>query len=203
MRIVGGIWRGRSLEAPAGRGTTRPTTDRNREAVASMLLAACGLDLSGVRVLDAFAGSGAMGLELLSRGAAHATFVEADAKVASLVRRNVAACGAQRSSDVVRGDVLRLAEAGRLPGGPFGIVFLDPPYAMDAGEVSGLVRSLAASGLLAQPALVCYERSSDAAGLDLEGDADACRARIVRTKRHGATSVDLLLLGENDGDEMH
>jgi 16S rRNA (guanine966-N2)-methyltransferase len=203
MRIVGGIWRGHALEAPEGRDTTRPTTDRNREAVASMLLSACGLDLTGVRVLDAFAGSGAMGLELLSRGAAHATFVEADARVAALVRRNVAACGAQCASDVVRGDVVRLAAGGRLPGGPFGIVFLDPPYAMGADTVSGLVRSLAASGLLASPALVCYERSSDAAGLDLDQDAVAGRARIIRTKRHGATSVDLYLLGENDGDEMH
>ena len=72
MRIVGGKWRGLSVEAPEGRGTTRPTTDRNRERFASMILSAAGLDLSGVEVLDAFAGSGAMGFELVSRGAARA-----------------------------------------------------------------------------------------------------------------------------------
>ena len=72
MRIVGGKWRGRQIEAPDGRDVTRPTTDRTREQIASMILSAAGLDLSGTSVLDAFAGSGAMGLELLSRGAARA-----------------------------------------------------------------------------------------------------------------------------------
>ena len=73
MRIVGGKWRGRQIEAPDGRDVTRPTTDRTREQIASMILSAAGLDLSGTSVLDAFAGSGAMGLELLSRGAARAS----------------------------------------------------------------------------------------------------------------------------------
>ena len=68
MRIVGGKWKGRSIEAPQGRDVTRPTTDRAREQIASMVLSARGLDLSGDLVLDAFAGSGAMGLELFSRG---------------------------------------------------------------------------------------------------------------------------------------
>ena len=80
MRIVGGIWRGRALAAPEGRDVTRPTTDRTREQMASMVLSAFDLDLSDVRILDAFAGSGAIGLELLSRGAAHCTFVDADRK---------------------------------------------------------------------------------------------------------------------------
>ena len=78
MRIVGGKWRGHPLEAPEGRDVTRPTTDRTRESIASMVLSAFGLDLSDVSLLDAFAGSGAIGLELLSRGAASATFVDRD-----------------------------------------------------------------------------------------------------------------------------
>ena len=87
MRIVGGKWRGLSVEAPEGRGTTRPTTDRNRERFASMILSAAGLDLSGVEVLDAFAGSGAMGFELVSRGAASAVFVDLDRRAVARIRR--------------------------------------------------------------------------------------------------------------------
>ena len=91
MRIVGGKWRGRQIEAPEGRGVTRPTTDRMRESMASMILSARGLDLSGESVLDAFAGSGAMGLELLSRGAAHATFVDRDRGAVARLRRSAQA----------------------------------------------------------------------------------------------------------------
>ena len=78
MRIVGGKWRGRSIQPPKGYALTRPTAERTREAIASSILAAFGLNLENASVLDAFAGSGAMGLELLSRGAAHATFVDQD-----------------------------------------------------------------------------------------------------------------------------
>ena len=85
MRVIGGRWRGRHLDAPEGRGVTRPTTDRVREAMASMVLAACGLSLTSVHVLDAFAGSGGLGIELLSRGAASATFVEMNRKSAAVV----------------------------------------------------------------------------------------------------------------------
>ena len=95
MRIVGGKWRGRAIEAPRGRDVTRPTTDRTRERVASMVLSAMGLDLSGRSVLDAFAGSGAMGFELLSRGAARATFVDRDRRAVALVRRTAASLGAR------------------------------------------------------------------------------------------------------------
>ena len=110
MRIVGGEWRGRPLEAPEGRGT-RPTTDRMRETIASMVLSAFDLDLDGVSVLDAFAGSGAMGLEFLSRGARRCTFVDSDRKAAGVVRRNVAALGAQRSCSVVTGYPLVVSPA--------------------------------------------------------------------------------------------
>ena len=195
MRIVGGKWRGRQIEAPEGRGVTRPTTDRMRESMASMILSARGLDLSGESVLDAFAGSGAMGLELLSRGAAHATFVDRDRGAVARLRRSALALGAQRQElDVLGGDVFSLAARG-LPGAPFHVVFLDPPYAFDAERVSGLVEDLANSGQLAPDAVVVYEHASDSPGLS------SGRLELVRSKKHGITAVDLLSVrgGEKDG----
>ena len=194
MRIVGGDWRGRTLLAPEGRDTTRPTTDRTREGIASMLLSACGLDLSGVRVLDAFAGSGALGLELLSRGAEHATFVERNRKVANVVRRNIKALGADGRATLVAGDAFRLAERG-ISGGPFGIVVLDPPYATPAEDVAALVENLTAAGCLTPDTLVLYERAAQAPGLPL------IIASTIRERSHGETSVDLLRLGGNHDPE--
>ena len=145
MRIVGGKWRGRQIEAPDGRDVTRPTTDRTREQIASMILSAAGLDLSGTSVLDAFAGSGAMGLELLSRGAARATFLDRDRRAVARIKRTASSLGAAPGEvSALGGDALRLCERSR-PGAPFGVVFLDPPYALDAGEVSRLVGLLASS----------------------------------------------------------
>lgn len=186
MRIVGGEWRGRPIEAPSGRDVTRPTTDRVREAMASMLLSARGLDLDGARVLDAYAGSGAMGLELLSRGAGWCTFVDIDRTAQARVRKNAASLGADPSDYVViRGDVEALG--GRpLRGAPFDIVLLDPPYATEAARVSALVERLARTGSLAEGALVVYERSDSAPGIEPVGFS------AVKQKRYGITAVDLL-----------
>lgn len=190
MRIVGGTWRGRSFEAPEGRGT-RPTTDRMRESIASMILSACGLDLSDVAVLDAFAGSGGVGLELLSRGARSCTFCERNRRAAGIVRRNCKAlCAADDTWRVVVADVCAVAERGPMVGGPFDVVFLDPPYAMPAADVTRLVEELAAQGSLAEGCLVVYERASDGPALELAG------ARLARTKKHGGTSIDLVRMGE-------
>jgi 16S rRNA (guanine966-N2)-methyltransferase len=185
MRIVGGKWKGRAIEAPQGRDVTRPTTDRAREQIASMVLSARGLDLSGDRVLDAFAGSGAMGLELLSRGASRATFVDADRKAAARVRRTAQALGAAPTEfAVVAGDAFKLAGEGRLRG-PFDVVFLDPPYAVDAAEVSGLVKALHAAGHLSQGCAVVYEHASKACGLSCDF------LDLEKSKTHGITTVDL------------
>ncbi|MGI6229301.1 MAG: 16S rRNA (guanine(966)-N(2))-methyltransferase RsmD [Tractidigestivibacter sp.] len=187
MRVVGGKWRGKPLEAPDGRAVTRPTTDRNREAMASMILSAKGLDLAGCSVLDAFAGSGAMGIELLSRGAARCTFFDRDRRAAARIRRNCASVGAARDEYcVVAADVVASAAKGQVKGAPFDIVFLDPPYAMDAGAVSSLVESLSSSGSLALGAVVVYERSTDANGLSARGLV------LKKSKRYGITSVDLM-----------
>ena len=128
MRIVAGAWRGRALIAPAGQAT-RPTADRVRQALFDMLLHAPwgGRDVvEGARVLDAFAGTGAFGLEALSRGAAHATFMEQDRAALAALRGNVAACRAEDRATVLAVDVLA-APAGE----PCGLVFLDPPYGRD------------------------------------------------------------------------
>ncbi|WP_077598736.1 RsmD family RNA methyltransferase [Olsenella urininfantis] len=189
MRIVGGSWRGRAIEAPEGRDVTRPTTDRTREAMASMVLSAFGLDLSGVRILDAFAGSGAIGLELLSRGASSCCFVDRDRQSAGRVRRNARALGAEGLCSVLTGDVMRLA-GGRLPGGPFSLVVLDPPYALGAGQVSALVETLASSGQLEPSALVLYEHDRKSPGLGLPA------ARLVKEKSRAATAVSLYRMGD-------
>ena len=189
MRIVAGQWRGRPIDAPEGRDT-RPTTDRMRESIASMILSAEALDLSGLSVLDAFAGSGAMGLELLSRGAGNCTFVERDRQALARVKRNAASLGASRAScAVVGGDDFKLAASASLPGAPFDIVFLDPPYAYEASRVTGLVEALAEQGMLAKDAIVVYERASSAPGLALAG------AELSKSKKHGTTCVDLWTYG--------
>jgi 16S rRNA (guanine966-N2)-methyltransferase len=127
MRIVGGKFRGRPLATPAHEGT-RPTSDRVREAVFNIL--AHGIEdfsFDGVKVLDLFAGTGALGLEALSRGAAFCLFVEEDAEARGLIRRNVEALGLTGVTKIFRRDATDLGEAGNR--GDAGLVFLDPPYA--------------------------------------------------------------------------
>lgn len=193
MRVVGGKWRGHPLEAPEGR-STRPSTDRTREALASMILSAEGLSLEGLSVLDAFAGSGAVGIELLSRGASSCTFIDSDPSAVTHIRRNLTAVGADRATwHVLSGDARKVLSRQRVAGSPFDIVFLDPPYAMPAEDVSRLVANAVRSGVMGPEALVVYERSAGAPGLTLAA------ARLLKSKSHGITSVDLMRLGETHG----
>ncbi|MFI5425761.1 16S rRNA (guanine(966)-N(2))-methyltransferase RsmD [Aeromicrobium sp. UC242_57] len=136
-RIIAGAYGGRRIQTPKGDGT-RPTSDRVREALFSSLESELG-GFDGVRVLDLFAGSGALGLEALSRGADHATFVESDARAAAVVKGNVRDLGA--SATVQRTTAERFVETGEP--GPFDLVFVDPPYAMATEKVAGLVAALA------------------------------------------------------------
>lgn len=122
MRIIGGEHRGRRIEAPPGLAT-RPMLDRVREAVFSTVAPW----LAEARVLDLFAGSGSLGLEALSRGAARTRFVESDARALALLRANVRALGLEEVSETLQGDALSPASWGE---GPFDLVFLDPPYAL-------------------------------------------------------------------------
>lgn len=121
MRIIAGQWRGRRLESVPGR-TTRPTTDRVREA----WLAALQFDIPGSRVLDLFAGSGALGLEALSRGAAEATFVESGPRALRALRANIERLGAGSAAQVVRRDAFAFIAG--LQGVDFDVAFADPPY---------------------------------------------------------------------------
>jgi 16S rRNA (guanine966-N2)-methyltransferase len=157
-RVIAGQARGRRLTVPAGR-TTRPTSDRAREA----LFAAAGSILgsfTGLRVLDLYAGSGAVGLEALSRGAAGALLVEADPRAARVIRANIDAVGLP-GAGLVTDRVERMLARG-LPAGaePYDFVFADPPYAMADDEVTGMLAALAAGGWLAPGALVIVERAS-------------------------------------------
>lgn len=124
MRIIAGKWRGRTLVAPPGE-TTRPTADRTREALFSMLASRLG-SFEDLKVADLFAGTGALGLEALSRGAAHCTFVERDRAALEALRANIAKLGA--AADV------RAQSAETFMGGPFDLALLDPPYGTGVGQ---------------------------------------------------------------------
>lgn len=187
MRIIAGEWRGRKLSEPHGREVTRPTTDRVREACASMVDSALAGGIEAARVLDAFAGSGAMGMEMLSRGALFAAFFDIDRRAAGLVRKNLESMGcAGARYRVTSGDVLAMSNRGRLFGAPFNLVILDPPYDFDPADVSAFVERLAASGSLTDDALVLYEHASAKPGLDPLDFIEE------RDKRYGSTSVQLL-----------
>src|SRR5271166_4591915 len=156
MRIVAGTWRGRALIAPQGT-TTRPTADRVRQALFDILLHAKwgGREaVEGVRVLDVFAGTGAFGLEALSRGAAHTTFIEHDRAALAALRANIAACRAEQHCTVLAIDALALP-----PGEPAELVFLDPPYHRHL--VPRAVARLRAVGRVAAGALLIAETARD------------------------------------------
>lgn len=130
LRIIAGTWRGRKLQAPAG-DTTRPTADRTRETLFSMLTSRLG-SWEDLTVADLFAGSGALGLEALSRGAAKVLFVEQDPAAIRALRANIAALHAQTQCDVRAASVLALGPAPA----PLDVVMLDPPYGSGAGAVA-------------------------------------------------------------------
>ncbi len=153
LRIIGGAWRGRLIEAPAD-DTIRPTSDRVRESLFNRLMhGAAGTDfvLSGARVADVFAGTGAMGLEALSRGAAHATFIERDMGAHALIRRNVATLGAEDRASLMSADATNLPRAALA----HDLALLDPPY--KEGLLAPAMLSLARQGWLKPGALVSAE----------------------------------------------
>jgi 16S rRNA (guanine966-N2)-methyltransferase len=158
MRVVGGDLRGRPLATPRD-NAIRPTTDRTREAVFNMLAHRFGGRLEGARVLDLFAGTGALGIEALSRGAAYCVFIEESAEGRGLVRTNVESFGLTGRTKIFRRDATALGDAGTL--GPFGLVFADPPYGKGLGERA--LRSARAGGWLASGALCVVEEAAAAA----------------------------------------
>jgi 16S rRNA (guanine966-N2)-methyltransferase len=151
LRIVAGAWRGRTLVAPAGL-TTRPTAGRVRQALFDMLAHASWADqaIVGRTVLDVFAGSGALGLEALSRGAASATFIDNHRAAADAVRRNIVACNASNHATLLDCNALTPP-----PGQPQDLIFLDPPYGRDL--IPHAVMALAKAGWIAPGALIVAE----------------------------------------------
>ena len=179
MRIISGEWRGRPVDAPRGQAT-RPTSDRAREALFSMLASRLG-SFEGLRVADLFAGSGALGLEALSRGAAHCTFVETDRAAIEALRRNVERFGAAGRVDVRQQSAL---SAG---GGPFDLVMIDPPYRSGQGKQA--LATLAARGAISPGAWISLETALDEPG-EVEGFA------IEAERRHGKAKLTLLTLAQ-------
>ncbi|BAQ71026.1 N-6 Adenine-specific DNA methylase [Rhodovulum sulfidophilum] len=183
MRIVAGRFRGRAL-ASVGKGDPaahlRPTTDRVRESLFNLLLnSGYGDPVGDARVLDLFAGTGALGLEALSRGAAHVTFLEDGTKALALIRENVALCRAEAETAILRRNAAR---PGPAPGAPATLVFLDPPYGKGLGE-KALAASLA-HGWIAPGALIVWEEG--AAVTPPEGLA------LLDSRRYGETAISIL-----------
>ena len=187
MRIVSGEFRGRAIAAPKG-DSTRPTTDRVREALTSSLVSLRGT-LEGAIVLDAFAGSGALGLEALSRGAASATFFERDRAAANVVRENIRKCGlASERAQVVNRDAMKSSPSNSA--GAFDLVFLDPPYAYAAADVLSAVASWADLGLIGPCAIIVYEHAiKDADAVSAAGQEAGLA--FVALKKYGKTGVSL------------
>ncbi len=167
MRVVGGRLRGRNLASPASR-EIRPTADRLRESVFNILIHAYGDPIAGARVLDLFAGTGALGIEAISRGASFALFVDNGAEARALLRNNVEALGLGGVTKVFRRDATDLGPAH--PVEPFSLVFLDPPYGKGSAEKA--LTSLRDGGWLSKGALLVVEEAKAAAFTAPEGFAE-------------------------------
>jgi len=157
VRIVGGRLRGRALAAPKTQ-SIRPTADRLRESLFNILMHAYGDPVGGARVLDLFAGTGALGLEAISRGAAFAQFVDDGVEARALQRQNVEALGVAAITRIFRRDATKLGPVH--PVEPFSLVFLDPPYGMGLAEQA--LASARDGGWLSDDALIVVEEAGDA-----------------------------------------
>lgn len=183
MRIIAGDFRGRALAA-LGKGDAgahlRPTTDRVRESLFNVL--AHQVDFDGMRVLDLFAGTGALGLEALSRGAESVTFVDDGRVSQGLIAKNIAICGAGDRASLIRRDARKLGEN---PQAPFDVVFLDPPYGKGLGEKA--LKAAEAGGWIAEDALIIWEEN--AAMSPPEG------YELRDARKYGDSHITLLLRG--------
>ncbi len=174
MRIISGHWRGRAILAPPGEAT-RPTADRVREALFSMLASRLG-SFEGLRIFDGFAGTGALGLEALSRGAAHATFVENDPAALKALKANIA--GMKFNADVIAAPMESIGTAPR----PCDVLLLDPPYG--GGHAEPALARLAARGWIAPHALISVETARK--------DALETEYEVLAVRDHGKARLHLL-----------
>ncbi len=188
MRIVGGKFRGRTLSAPAGRDV-RPTSDRAREGIFNIL--AHSIDwhgFEGLTVLDVFAGTGAFGLEAMSRGAAHGIFIDNDQSSLKCVRTNAASLGEARNITPLKLDATRLAPPPRSAGAPLSLAFLDPPYGSGLSDQTLL--GLCHKGWLAPGAVVIVEIGK------VEELTIPREFQVLDERRYGAAQVLFLRFGE-------
>ena len=181
MRIIAGEWRGRLIEAPAGQAT-RPTSDRAREGLFSMLASRIGT-FEGLQIADLFAGTGALGLEALSRGAAHCTFVEKDREALDILRRNVDRLGASARADVRA----RTVEHAPPPGKPCDLILMDPPYG--AGLAQAALDRVATGGWIAPGGLISVELHRET--LSLPSD-------LMREAQRRFGKADVILIRNGD-----
>jgi 16S rRNA (guanine966-N2)-methyltransferase len=190
MRIVAGAQRGRALVAPKGQAT-RPTADRVRQALFNVLEhAPWSPGLADARLVDLFAGSGGLGLEALSRGAAFGLFVDSDPAAVAAIAQNLAALGLSGRGEARRCDAARLGAAGAADGA-FDLAFLDPPYAR--GLVEPALAALAGGGWLAPGALAVVERGAAEPPLAAPGFT------VLDTRAWGAARVWFLRFGDEPG----
>lgn len=184
MRIVGGRFKGHQLATPRD-AAVRPTTDRVRESLFNTLIHREPNPLAGGRVLDAFAGTGALGLEAVSRGADIVLFMETSAPARALVRRNIEALALQGCARIFRRDATRPGPIGTMA--PFDLVFADPPYGRGLGERAA--QALAAGGWLRPGALLVLEEAAGAAPVAIPGFA------LDDERRYGDTVIRLFEYG--------
>jgi 16S rRNA (guanine966-N2)-methyltransferase len=182
MRVIAGEWRGRKLTAPKG-DATRPTADRTRETLFSMLTSRLG-SFEDLRVVDLFAGSGALGIEALSRGAAHCLFVEQERAALDAIRANLGALGATSKGSVQAGSVMGLSAARE----QYDLILADPPYGTGAGEVA-LDRMLRL-GWIGDMTWIALETSANEepqiAGLSVEATRRVGKGRLTLMRREPA-----------------
>lgn len=187
MRIIAGEWRGMTIDAPEGE-TTRPTIDRVRESVMSSLY--CVLNtFDDVTVLDAFAGSGALGLEALSRGAKQAWFYEYEPAAAKTIECNIAKLRCDAGRAVLRKDDI-FAHPPLSGHEPFGLVLLDPPYALDPAAVFSMLETLDDAGCLASYVTISYEHSRET-NLAPFFERSSVKWDSMQTKTYGKLAVDI------------
>ena len=182
MRIIGGSFRGRRLGS-VGKGDEaarlRPTSDRVRESLFNVLAGAYGDPVTNARVLDLFAGTGALGLEALSRGANNATFVENGQIALRLLSANIALCGVENRSRVIARNVRKLPDN---PAEPYDLVFLDPPYGRELGETA--MQAALSRGWIASQALIVWEESAAISAPN--------GLRVIEQRRYGGSVISFL-----------
>jgi 16S rRNA (guanine966-N2)-methyltransferase len=190
MRIVGGIYRGKTIQGPSSTAT-RPTSDRVRESIFNILAhGAARIEIDGARVMDLFAGTGALGLEALSRGARFCQFVDESAEARGLIRRNADALGVIGLAKIWRRDAANLGPCA--PQSPFGLVFVDPPYNRGLGEKA--LSSLVEGEWLSPGAVVVLEEAEKAEIADVPGLA------LLDRRDYGDTQVRFYRLGSETGE---